>query len=114
MSLNRTEQTVHDHIVQRPEERRHWQDKVARLSARAADDHGAADAVAAELAAYCRERAGVAAEFRELVGKGGASGPSRLMLRSLAEQLLRQWATPRPKQRASDLSARGSAVGPSL
>ena len=35
-------------------------------------------------------------------------------VRSLAEQLLRQWATPRPKQRASDLSARGSAVGPSL
>ena len=95
MSLNRAEQTVHDHIARHPEERRHWQDKVARLAARAADDHAAADAIAAELAAYCRERAGVAAEFRGLAGPGG---PNRLMLRSLAELLLRQWAAPRPKK----------------
>src|SRR5476649_1121518 len=96
MSLNRAEQTVHDHIARHPEERRHWQAKVARLAARAADDHAAAVAVAAELAAYCRERAGVAAEFRELAGP---DGPNRLMLRSLAELFLRQWAAPRPKRR---------------
>jgi len=96
MSLNRMEQTVHDYIVLRPEERRHWQEKVARLAVRATDDHAAAEAVAAELAGYCRERAGVVAEFLELAGPGG---PNRLLLRNLAELLLRLWAAPRPKRR---------------
>ncbi len=107
MSLNRTEQTVHDHIVRRPEERRHWQEKVAQLAARAADDHAAADTVAAELVAYCRERACVVAEFRELAGPGG---PNRLLLRNLAELLLRLWTVPRPKRRA-DIEADSPARG---
>jgi hypothetical protein len=95
MSLNRMEQIVHSHIVHRPEEKRHWQDKVTRLATLAASDHAAADAVAAELAAYCRERAGVVAEFRGLAGPGG---PSRLLLRNLAELLLRQWVAPRRRR----------------
>ncbi len=89
------EQTIHDHIMQHPEERRHWQEKISRLAAAAADDHAAATAVAAELAAYCRERAGVLPAFQALTGP---DGPSRLMLRSLAELFVRRWGPPRPKK----------------
>jgi hypothetical protein len=96
MSLNRTEQTVHDHIMQHPEERRHWEDKVARLAAAAADHHAAATALAAELAAYCRERARVLPSFQALAG---SAGPSRVMLLSLAELLVRRWGPPVPKKR---------------
>ncbi len=96
MSLSRAEQTVHDYIARHPDEHRHWQEKVTRLAAQAADDHAAADAVAAELTAYCRERAGVATEFR---GFTGPAAPNRLLLRHLAELMLRQWGTPRPKHR---------------
>ena len=96
MSLNRAEQTVHDYIARHPEERRHWQEKATRLAALAPNDHAAADAVAAELEANCRERAAVASEFRELAGP---SRPTRLTLRNLAELLVRLWTPPRPKPR---------------
>jgi hypothetical protein len=95
MSLNRAEQTVHDHITRQPDELRHWRDKVARLAAAAPDPHAAADAVADALADYCRERVGVAAEFRAPDGPGG--NPGRLKLRSLAELFVRLWAPARPQ-----------------
>jgi len=109
MSLNRVEQTVHDYVARLPEERRHWQEKVARLAAAAPDDHAAATAVATELAAYCRERAGVLPLFEALAGSGG---PARLMLRSLAELWVRRWGPPRPPKRAQRPAA-PDGFGPS-
>ena len=110
MSLNRVEQTVHDYIAQQPDEQRHWQEKVARLAAAAADDHAAATAVAAELAAFCRERAAVLPLFQTL---GGPGGPSHLTLRSLAELLVRRWGPPRRPKRSPDV-APSDAAGPSV
>jgi len=95
MSLNRAERTIADYLARQPDERRHWQDKVARLAAAAAGPHAAADAVTDALAAYCRERATVLAEFR------GLDTVPRTMLRNLAELLLRQWAPPPPKRPAA-------------
>jgi hypothetical protein len=96
MSLNQVEQTVHDHIMRHPEERGHWQEKVTRLVAGAADDHAVATALAAELVAFCRERAGVLPLFQTLVGPGT---PTRLTLRSLAELFVRRWGPPRGPKR---------------
>ena len=90
MSLNPMEQTVHDYITKNAEEGRHWREKIARVAARAANQPAAIDEIAAELEAYCRERAGVVPSFRDLVGPGRGS-PRRLMLRSLAEILMRTW-----------------------
>src|SRR6187549_3874545 len=95
MSLSRAEHTVHDHITRQPDELRHWRDKVVHLAAATPDPHAAADAVADALVDYCRERAGVVAEFRAPDGPGG--NPGRLKLRSLAELLVRQWVPPKPR-----------------
>jgi hypothetical protein len=90
MSLNPMEQTVHDYLTKHAEESRHWREKIARVTARAANQAAAVDEIAAELEAYCRERAGVVPAFRDLVGPG-RGGPRRLMLRTLAEKLVRAW-----------------------
>lgn len=93
MSLNRTEQMLHDYLHAQPDERRHWQDVVRREAARAGDPHAAAFTLEAELWRYYLERASVAEPFRGAVRREGAA---RTSLRNLAELLLRLWAPPPP------------------
>lgn len=97
MSLNRAEQMVFDYLQQKPDEKRHWQDKVTRISARARDPHGAAGELEGELWRYFEERSAVASPFRETAQREGLR---RTSLRNLAEHLLRLWAPVKAKPRA--------------
>lgn len=99
MSLNRTEQLLFDYVQRNPDEKRHWQDKVRALSARAIDPHGAASTLDGELWRYLEERSAVAPPFRELAQREGLR---RTSLRNLAEHLLRLWAPVKAKQRDAD------------
>lgn len=97
MSLNRAEQMVFDYLEKNPDEKRHWQHKVAGVSARARDPHTAALELEGELWRYYEERAAVASPFRETAQREGLR---RTSLRNLAEHLLRLWAPVKVKPRA--------------
>ncbi len=99
MSLNRAEQMVFDYVQQHPDEKRHWQDKVSTISARASDPHGAAVVLEEELWRYYEERSAVASPFREIAQREGLR---RISLRNLAEYLLRVWAPVKAKQKSAD------------
>ncbi len=100
MSLNRTEQMIHDYLHTRPEELRHWRDRVCREAKLAADPHAAAASLERALWAYYEERAGVAEPFRSTALREGLR---RVSLRNLAELLVRLWAPVpvRPKSAGS-------------
>jgi hypothetical protein len=97
MSLNRAEQMVFDYLGENPDEKRHWHDKVTRISADARDPHAAALELEGELWRYYEERSSVASPFREAVQREGLR---RVSLRNLAELLLRLWAPVKVKARA--------------
>ena len=99
MSLNRTEQMVFDYVQRHPDEKRHWQDKVGGISARARDPHSAAVALEDELWRYLEERSAVASPFREVAQREGLR---RISLRNLAEHLLRLWAPVKAKLKSAD------------
>ena len=99
MSLNRTEQMVFDYLQAQPDEKRHWHDKVCKVSARARDPHAAALELEAELWRYFEERSAVASPFREVALREGLR---RISLRNLAEYLLRLWAPVKVKPRAEN------------
>jgi hypothetical protein len=104
MSLNRAEQMVFDYVQQHPDEKRHWQDKVRAISARATDPHAAAGELEAELWQYFKERSEVASPFKEVAQREGLRKTS---LRNLSEHLLRLWAPARAKKKnADDTSSR--------
>jgi hypothetical protein len=91
MSLNRTEQMIHDYLLSRTEELRYWQDRVRREAKQSEDPHAAAASLERGLWAYYEERAAVAEPFRSVVRREGLR---RTSLRNLAELLLRLWAPP--------------------
>ncbi|NDC74786.1 hypothetical protein EBZ70_05765 [bacterium] len=99
MSLNRSEQMVHDYLLNRPEERRHWEELVKRKAEGQVDIHAAATVLERELWRYFQERAEVAEPFRSFVRREGGA---RTSMRSLAELLLRLWvplsAKPKPSR----------------
>ena len=99
MSLNRAEQMVFDYVQQHPDEKRHWQDKVKAISARAVDPHAAAMALDEELWRYYEERSAVVSPFREIAQREGLR---RISLRNLAEHLLRLWAPVKTKIKDAD------------
>lgn len=99
MSLNRTEQMVFDYVQQHLDEKRHWQDKVRKMSALARDPHAAAIELEGELWQYFEERSAVASPFREIAQREGLR---RISLRNLAEYLLRLWAPVKAKQKSGD------------
>ena len=99
MSLNRAEQMVFDYVQQHLDEKRHWQDKVKAISARAVDPHAAAMALEEELWQYYEERSAVASPFREIAQREGLR---RISLRNLAEYLLRVWAPVKAKKKDAD------------
>lgn len=98
MSLNRAEQMVFDYLQEKPDEKRHWHDKVSGISKRARDPHAAAIELEGELWRYFEERSAVASPFREVAQRDG--GLRRISLRNLAEYLLRLWAPVKAKPRA--------------
>ncbi len=98
MSLNRSEQMVHDYLLKCPEERRHWQELVKREAAGHADLHAAAVNLERELWRYFRERAEVVEPFRSFARREGGA---RTSMRGLAELLLRLWVPPVAKPGAA-------------
>lgn len=100
MSLNRYEQTVFDYWEKHPEERHHWQSKVA-AAARQMEDAGlVARTLERELWDYFVERSEQVARFRDL----HSGGVRRISLLNLADYLLRLWGPPRkPKNPAPPL-----------
>ncbi len=98
MSLNRTEQMVFDYVQKNLDEKRHWQDKVSMISARACDPQGAAVSLEEELWRYLEERSAVASPFREIAQREGLR---RTSLRNLAEYLFRLWAPVKAKGKSA-------------
>jgi hypothetical protein len=96
MSLNRAEQMVFDYLEAKSDEKRHWHDKVTRVSAQARDPHAAALELEEELWRYFEERSAVASPFRESAQREGLR---RISLRNLSELLLRLWAPVKVKPR---------------
>lgn len=97
MSLNRAEQMVFDYLQRAPDEKRHWEEKVRALSARARDPHQAALELEGELWLYFEERSAVVSPFKETAQ---LEGLRRTSLRNLAEHLLRLWAPVKARPRA--------------
>lgn len=97
MSLNRSEQMVFDYLQRNPDEKRHWEQKVRGISAKARDPHQAALELDGHLWSYFEERSAVASPFREIAQREGLR---RTSLRNLAEYLLRLWAPVKVKPRA--------------
>jgi hypothetical protein len=94
MSLNRYEQNIFDYWELNPDERRHWQAKVAEAARRPEPAHAAAHGLERELWDYFIERSEHVPRLREL----NAGGLRRVSLLNLAEHLLRLWGPP-PKPR---------------
>ena len=92
MSLNRYEQTLFDYWIKEPDERRHWQAKVAATIHQPAGTGDTARRLERELWDYFSERAGHVPQFRNL----NADGLRRVSLLNLAEHVLRLWG-PLPK-----------------
>jgi hypothetical protein len=91
VSLNVCEQRLYDHLRSRPEEGRHWREKVRAAARSAPDGHAAAARLAADLWRYYEERSAAAEPFR---GFARREGLSRTSMRNLAELLLRLWIEP--------------------
>ena len=95
MSLNRYEQAVFDYWEKEPDERRHWQSKVAAIALQASGPGEVARALDRDLWDYFSERAQHVPVFRDLV----AGGLRRVSLLNLADHLLRLWGPPpKPKK----------------
>ncbi len=86
MSLNRYEQAIFDYWERQPDEKRHWQTKVAAATLGA----GTAQEMERELWAYFEERSAQVPRLQDL----RSSGARRVSLLNLAEYLLRLWGPP--------------------
>ena len=94
MSLNRYEQTLYTYWENNPDERRHWQGKVAESTRGTALPVEAARALERELWEYLVERRPHVSSLRDL-----SVGPLRReSLLNLAELIIRLWG-PLPKPR---------------
>ncbi|HEY8993709.1 MAG TPA: hypothetical protein VIM71_03410 [Lacunisphaera sp.] len=94
MSLNRYEQAVFDYWARHPDERRHWQTKVAELTRGIAVPIEVARALERDLWAYLIERSSHVPTLRDL----RLEGVPRVSLLNLAEHIIRLWGPP-PKPR---------------
>ena len=96
MSLNRYEQALFDYWEKQPDERRHWQTKVADTARVSGPPGEAARTLERELWEHFTERSPHVPSLRDL----SAGGLRRVSLLNLAEHLLRLWGPP-PKPRKS-------------
>jgi hypothetical protein len=101
MSLNRYEQLMFDYWEMQPDERRHWQAKVAAATQGAAEPGEVARALERELWEYFVERAQHVARFREL----DTGGLRRVSLLNLADHVIRLWGPPPKPKKPSGLPA---------
>lgn len=96
MSLNRHEETLFAYWEKQPDERRHWQAKVAEHTRGASRPGDLARALERELWEHFVERSQHVPALREL-----AEGLHRVSLLNLAEHIIRLWGLPpKPKQTA--------------
>jgi hypothetical protein len=94
MSLNRYEQALFDYWQRQPDERRHWQARVAEIMRAPSAGGGSARELELELWSYFVERS------RQVPGLQAmqVDGVRRVSLLNLAEYLLRVWGPPsKPK-----------------
>ncbi len=93
MSLNRYEQAVFEYWERAPDERRHWQGRVAELT-RGGANPMLARGLERELWAHLQERSAHVPALRGL----GLEGGIRVSMLNLADHILRLWGPP-PKPR---------------
>lgn len=103
MSLNRSEQLLHDYVQQHREERQFWQNKVRVIVSGSADMPAAVARLDSEMWRYFEERSAVVAVFKEAAR---AYGTKRISMKNLAEYMIRLWTEPRPKKPGSEVMAR--------
>ena len=96
MSLNRYEQTLFHYWESQPDERRHWQAKVAEMTRGSGAPGEVARTLERELWEYFLERSPHVPRLREL----NAGGLPRVSLLNLAEHVIRLWGPP-PKPKKS-------------
>ena len=95
MSLNRYEQTLFSYWEQQPDERRHWESKVADMTRGLAAPVEVARPLERELWEHLLERAPHVPALRTL----GISAAQRVSLLNLAEYIVRLWGpVPKPKK----------------
>lgn len=102
MSLNRSEQMLHDYVKCHPDERQYIQDMVRKHAAGAPDPAGAVARIDSGLWRYFEERSAVVPVFKEAVR---VLGPKRTSMKNLAELLVRLWVEPRPRATAPAVQA---------
>ncbi len=101
MSLNRYEQSLFAYWEKQPDERRHWQTKVADLTRTTGQPGAAARTLERELWEHLVERCEHVPALREM----GAGGLRRVSLLNLAEHIIRLWGpTPKPKRPVGPVS----------
>ena len=105
MSLNRSEQILHDYVLGHKDERQHMQDKVRAIVAASAQIHEAVARIDSELWHYYEERSAVAPVF---VAAARAYGLKRTSMKNLAEYLIRLWTDPKPRKPAGTEPAASS------
>jgi hypothetical protein len=91
MSLNRSEQLLHDYIQSHPDERQYWVSKVQTIVRDSTAPSQAVSRLDAELWRYYLERSEVAPLF---VAAAKAYGLKRTSMKNLAEYLVRLWTEP--------------------
>ena len=102
MSLNRSEQLLHDYVQQHREERQFWQNKVRVIVTASADIPSAVARLDGELWRYFEERSSVVPVF---VSAARSCGTKRISMKNLAEYLVRLWTEPRPRKPAAGAQA---------
>lgn len=95
MSLNRYEHALFSYWEKQPDERRHWQTKVAEMTRVASEPGEVARTLERELWDHFVERSAHVPALREL----SVGGVRRVSLLNLAEYLIRLWGPlPKPKK----------------
>ncbi len=101
MSLNRYEQAIFDYWQREPDERRHWQSKVADAARRPGEADATVRATERDLWDYLEERRPHVPALRALLPPGSG----RVSLLNLAEHLFRLWGPP-PKSKPPGRNSR--------
>jgi hypothetical protein len=95
MSLNRSEQLVHDYIQSSPDERHYWKTKVQSIVTESTEIARAVSRLDTELWRYYLERSEVAPVF---IAAARSQGLQKMSMKNLAEHLVRLWTAPRSKK----------------
>ena len=100
MSLNRSEQLLHDYVQSHPDERQYWISKVQTIVRESSEPAQGVSRLDAELWRYYLERSEVAPVF---ITAAKAFGLKRTSMKNLSEYLIRVWTEPRPRKVSAPL-----------